>query len=224
MNYNLTDIVVVLDRSGSMGTIKSDVEAGLNSFIDKQRQNNGEARITFVRFDNEIETVFTRTNIWDVNYLHLEPRNCTALYDAVGKTINNVGVELRNLPEYKRPSKVIFIIVTDGYENASREFTRSQVFDMIKHQRENYNWQFVFIGADMDAYGASANIGISQGSTINISKSPESIITLFCGLDNNVTQSRSMPQANFCAMVQNGNFWTDDDIKAQAELSAKTCV
>lgn len=217
MNNDLTDIVIVLDRSGSMSNIRSDVEAGLNEFIRKQKLEPGYGRVTFVKFDDIVETECIRMNLDSVMPLTLEPRNMTALYDAVGKTINEVGSRLSQLREIEKPGKVIFVIVTDGYENASKEFTKLKVAEMIAHQRDKYNWQFVFIGADIDAYGESEKIGVSHMSTLSSVKNSVGTQHAFNSLNNKTANYRGMSAAMYCAAVQDGAFFDEDDVKAQED-------
>lgn len=217
MNENLTDIIIVLDRSGSMSTIRDDVENGLNEFIRKQKLEPGYARVTFVKFDDKIETEFIRMNLTSVEKLTLEPRNMTALYDAVGKTINEVGDRLSKLHEFERPGKVIFVIVTDGYNNASKEFTRQKVADMIAHQRDKYSWQFVFIGADIDAYEEGGAIGVYANSSLSAAKNSIGTKCAFESLSNKMSNYRGMSASLYCSNVQAGNFFDEDDVKAQEE-------
>src|SRR5512143_3257316 len=150
MKKDLTEIVLVLDRSGSMSTTQSDAEGGLKTFMDEQRKVAGECRVTFCRFDHEIDLVFENKPLASVEdaELRLHPRGMTCLLDAMGYAINRVGERLSKTPEAERPGRVIVVTITDGQENSSREFTIRQLFDVIKLQRETYKWDFVFIGAD----------------------------------------------------------------------------
>ena len=168
---NFTEIIIVLDRSGSMEMVRDDTIGGFNAFIEDQKKAVGEAKITLVQFDDQYLVVYGGQPIQDVPKLTLEtfvPRGMTALLDAVGKTINIVGDRLANTTEDQRPSLVLFVIITDGHENASKEFKLSQIKDKIKHQTEKYNWEFVFLGADQDAFQAGA-MGVSAGNTFNYS-------------------------------------------------------
>jgi len=169
MKKDLTEIVIVLDESGSMGSVKNDTIGGFNEFLSSQKKIKGSANVTFVKFSDYYKVVNDGTDIKHVAELNessYTPSFSTALLDAVGKTINSVGNRLADTPENKRPEKVIVAIITDGFENASREFTRLQISDMVKHQREKYDWEFLFLGADIDAWGKE--IGIT--SNVNVSK------------------------------------------------------
>jgi len=153
MNMNLTEIVFLLDRSGSMGGLESDTIGGFNAFIEKQSQLEGETIVTAVLFDDRYEMLWNGVKATEAKLTNKEyyVRGCTALLDAVGKTILDLGYRLSKTDEEKRPGKVIFVITTDGLENASREFTYEKAKELIKHQQEKYNWEFIFLGANIDA-------------------------------------------------------------------------
>ncbi len=170
MRNDLTDITLVVDRSGSMGSIREDAEGGVNSFIEQQRQADGEAVLTLVQFDTEYEFLYRGVPIDEVEPYRLNPRGMTALLDAVGRAINETGGRLAAMPESERPGLVVFVIVTDGLENSSHEFTRSQIREMIQHQQEKYNWQFTFLGADQDAFAEAGGMGIDPSGVAQFSK------------------------------------------------------
>lgn len=164
MKDNLTEMVFILDRSGSMQNLTSDTIGGFNSMIEKQKNEDGEAFVTTVLFDDNYEILHDHVNIQDVKPITTKEyyaRGLTAFRDAVGKTINSVGIRLNETPEDERPSKVVFVIVTDGMENASMEFTKETVKGMIEHQQTKYSWVFMFLGANMDAVSEAANLGIN---------------------------------------------------------------
>jgi len=169
MKKDLTEIVIILDESGSMSSCKNDTIGGFNEFLNTQQKIKGKANVTFVKFSDYYKIINDGTPIKNVCHLNEDnytPSYSTALLDAVGKTFNSVGNRLANTPENERPEKILVAIITDGYENASKEFNRQQIFDIVKHQREKYNWEIIFIGADIDAWGKE--IGILNN--INISK------------------------------------------------------
>ena len=162
MRTDLTDITMVIDRSGSMQSIRSDAEGGVNSFIEQQRNEPGETLLTLVQFDAKYDFVERGTPISQVKPYQLVPRGSTALLDAVGRAINETGARLSAMPESDRPALVVFVIVTDGQENSSREFQRSQIRQMIEHQQSAYNWQFTFLAANQDAFAEGAAMGIAR--------------------------------------------------------------
>ena len=163
MNNNLTEMVFILDMSGSMSDLASDTIGGYNSLIEEQKKQAGDANITTVLFDDRYIVLHDRVDIKKVNPLTSNeycPRGMTAMLDAVGRTINSIGEKLAATPESERPGNVVVTIITDGYENASKEYTWKVVQDMIKEQREKYSWVFTFIGANIDTRTVSESLGI----------------------------------------------------------------
>lgn len=166
---NKTDITIILDRSGSMSSVKDDTIGGFNNFLSEQQKIEGEAVLSLVQFDDQYETVYLDKDINSAAKLTdatFQPRGMTALFDAVGRTINSVGARLSALTESERPDKVLLVIMTDGFENSSREFNAAKVGEMIKHQRDVYNWQFMFIGANQDAVLSAQEINIPAAAAI----------------------------------------------------------
>ncbi len=163
MRSDLTDITVVMDRSGSMNVCLTDAEGGLNHFLDEQKKQPGEALFTLVQFDHEYEFVHRGVPIRTVPYCTLVPRGNTALLDAVGRAIVETGERLSKMNEADRPALVVVVIITDGEENASKEFNRTKIKEMISHQQTAYNWQFTYLGANQDAFAEAGSLGI-QGS------------------------------------------------------------
>lgn len=193
MNPNLTEIIFLLDRSGSMSHIADDTIGGYNSFIEKQKNEPGEARLTTVLFDDQYELLHDAVPLQDVQPLTRDTyfaRGMTALMDAVGRTINSVGERLATTPEDERPSKVIFVITTDGLENYSREFDRQRVKNMIEHQTTKYSWQFMFLGANIDAAGEAESIGISRDYAANYAATDIGTDALFTTMSATVSDYR----------------------------------
>lgn len=192
MKKGLVEIVLVLDRSGSMANTKTDAEGGLREFIGKQRLLPGDARLTFYRFDNEIEKVFEdkALNAVELAELKLEPRGSTALLDAMNRAIDEVGVRLEKHAEDARPEQVYFVTITDGYENASGTPSKT-VFDKVTTQRDKFGWQFIFIGANQDAIASAAKLGIDAGSTLQYSASRVGTQNLYKGFTEAVTRART---------------------------------
>lgn len=154
MNNNLVHVACVIDRSGSMSTVCSDAIGGFNTFLEEQKKGPGEAVLTLVLFDHEYLVVHDAVPVASVAPLDettYVPRGNTALLDAIGRTIDDLGARLAAMPEEERPGGVIVAILTDGHENSSLEYTRRRVAEMIEHQRTVYNWSFVFLAANQDA-------------------------------------------------------------------------
>jgi hypothetical protein len=163
---NKTAIAVLVDRSGSMALIRTDAEGAVNQFVEDQRNEPGACTVRLDQFDSEFENVYPSTDIKDVPKFVLSPRGATALTDAIGKTVTEFGAELAALPEDERPGTVIVVIVTDGYENASREWTTPAVHNLITEQQDKYNWKFVFLAAGQDAIATGGAYGFAQGGTM----------------------------------------------------------
>ncbi|MDO9535642.1 MAG: VWA domain-containing protein [Bacillota bacterium] len=198
MKMNLTEIVFLLDRSGSMGGFESDTIGGFNAFIEKQKQAEGDTIVTVALFDDKYEILW---NGIDINKARLTGkeyyvRGCTALLDAVGKSIFDVGSRLSMSSEEERPGKVIFVITTDGLENASREFTYEKVKELIKHQQDKYKWDFIFLGANIDAAKEADSIGIAMENAHNFSASKAGIDSMYCLASNVVSEKRKGTKKN----------------------------
>lgn len=173
MNKNLTEIIFLLDRSGSMSGLEAETIGGFNAFIDRQRKLEGETIVTAVLFDNKYEILWNGIDAKKVELTDKEyfVRGYTALLDAVGKTILDVGYRISKAKEEEKPGKVIFVITTDGLENASREFTYEKVKELINHQQEKYNWEFIFLGANIDSAKEAKNIGIDTSNAFSFEAS-----------------------------------------------------
>ena len=170
MKKNLTEIVFILDRSGSMAGLEADTIGGFNSMIEKQRREPGEAYISTVLFDNVSEVLHDRVpldRIQPMTNRDYYVRGCTALLDAVGGAIHHIGNVHKYAREEDRPEKTIFVITTDGMENASHHYTYEKVKAMIQKEKEKYGWEFLFLGANIDAAREAARFGISQDRAAN---------------------------------------------------------
>lgn len=161
----LTEIVFILDRSGSMSGFEGDTVGGFNSTIERQKENDGKAFVSTVLFDNESEVIHDRVDIENIKPLTRKEfyvRGCTALYDAIGDAIHHIG----NIHKYARkedvPESTIFVIITDGMENASHKYTKSQIKAEIERQKEKYGWEFIFLGANIDSKETADSIGIKE--------------------------------------------------------------
>ena len=161
---SLTEVVFILDRSGSMSGLEDDTIGGFNSILKKQREEDGDANVTTILFDDEIEMLHKRVNIKEIKNITSNDyyvRGCTALLDAIGYSINFMINVAKNKNEEKAKN-VLFIITTDGHENASREYSYEKIKKMITYQKEKYNWKFLFLGANIDAISTAKNFGISK--------------------------------------------------------------
>ncbi|WP_261852151.1 vWA domain-containing protein [Clostridium folliculivorans] len=192
MNNNLTEIIFLLDRSGSMSGLEMDTISGFNTFIEKQRHLEGETIVTTVLFDNKYEILWNGIEASKVRLTGKDyfVRGTTALLDAVGKTILDVGYRLSNASDEERPSKVIFVITTDGMENASKEFTYEKVKELITHQSEKYNWKFIFLGANIDAAKEANNIGIIEDNAFNFEASKTGVESMYSIVCSQISEMR----------------------------------
>lgn len=193
MKKNLTEIVFILDRSGSMHGLERDTIGGYNSMLEKQRRIEGEAYVTTVLFDDEIETICDRVPLKDVKDItdrEYFTRGCTALLDAVGGTIRHIG----NIHKYARdedvPENTLFIITTDGMENASRKYSYDRVRNMIERQKKKYGWEFLFLGANIDSAEMGAKIGIERDFTVDYKSDEEGTMLNYDVMSDAITQKR----------------------------------
>lgn len=203
MNTNLTEIAFILDRSGSMSGIVAETIDGFNRFLTDQQSLPGEARLTLVLFDDQYEVPVGSRPVAEVAPLDRKTyttRGCTALLDAIGRTIDQLGKRLAAMPEAERPGKVIVAILTDGLENASRHHDLADINRMITHQREVYSWEFLFLGANQDAIATAARMGIdasnsatwaadaagSRASHTSLSRKARAMRKMSMGLDDEV--------------------------------------
>jgi hypothetical protein len=167
---NLTHLYFLLDRSGSMQSIRDDTIGGFDAFIAEQRKQPGDCRVTLAQFDNDYEVVYTDRPIGEVPSLDLQPRGSTALLDAIGRLVTDAGARLAALPEDRRPGTVIVGIMTDGQENASKEWTHPAVKALVERQTKVYSWEFLYLGADQDAIEVGASIGVAAGRSVTYSR------------------------------------------------------
>jgi hypothetical protein len=163
---DLTHIYFLLDRSGSMQSIKTDTEGGFAAFIEEQRKAPGECRVTLAQFDNEYDVVYADRPLADVPALDLQPRGSTALLDAMGRAVTEAGARLAGLPEDQRPGTVIVAIMTDGMENASKEWTHAAIKALVTQQSGQWGWQFMYMGADQDAIEVGAQLGVARDHSV----------------------------------------------------------
>ncbi|NLA35840.1 MAG: VWA domain-containing protein [Actinobacteria bacterium] len=170
-NADRTLIVFLLDRSGSMQSIKSDVEGGFAAFVEEQRNAPGECTATLAQFDDRYELVFSAIPIDEVGPLALAPRGRTALLDSMGTLITDTGARLHATPDDERPGTVIVAIMTDGMENASREWTYPAIKSLVEQRTNENGWEFLYMGADQDAIEVGVHLGVKRQQSVTYGKS-----------------------------------------------------
>ncbi|MEV0947982.1 vWA domain-containing protein [Rhodococcus sp. NPDC049939] len=191
-NPDLTLIAVLLDRSGSMQSIKSDTEGGFDAFIAEQRTQPGEAVVTLAQFDNRYERIYSSVPVADVPALELVPRGSTALLDGIGRLTTEIGEELAALPEEERPGRVQIVVITDGHENSSHEWSLEAVHEVIRRQEEVYSWDYYFLGANMDAISVGQSMGFVTEKSIRYSASPDEVGAVFSAQSKLINRKRGV--------------------------------
>ena len=210
MKNNHTDITIVLDRSGSMDSVKEDTIGGFNTFLNEQKSAPGTATISLHQFDDRFETVIDAKDIKSAEPLTEKtfvPRGSTALYDAVGKAMKITGERLKNLAESDRAEKVVFVIITDGHENASKEYSHEKIKEMIEHQKSVYKWEIVFLGAEMDAQSIASDIGITVDNAMSNAGNSIGTQAMYASVSANLRAVRSGRKKDMS--------WTANDKEAQ---------
>ena len=198
MKKNLTELVFILDRSGSMAGLEDDTIGGFNSMIQKQKNEPGEVYVSTVLFDNVSEVIHDRKAIQEIEPMTRNEyyvRGCTALLDAVGGAIHHIGNVHKYAREEDRPEKTLFIITTDGMENASRRYSYTQLKAMIERQKEKYGWEFIFLGANIDAAKEAARFGIDADCAADYHADSEGTAVIYEAMSEvvcNVRASRPM--------------------------------
>jgi len=188
------EIICIIDRSGSMGAIRSDAIGGFNTFLEEQKKEAGTARLSLVLFDHEYEVRYHAVPLQDVVPLDNKtyvPRGTTALLDAVGRTIDDVGKRLSQTEESERPDQVIVAILTDGLENASTDYTWDRVSKMIEHQRQKYSWEFIFLAANQDAIATAGRMAILKEDAMEFEATDTGIHQAFAQMTHAVSKKRS---------------------------------
>ena len=201
MKKGLTEIVFILDRSGSMSGLEKDTIGGFNSTIEKQKKEDGEAFVSTILFDDESEVLHDRVPLASIAPLtekEYYARGCTALLDAIGGAIHHIGNVHKYARDEDRPEKTIFVITTDGYENASRKYTSDRVKQMIERQKEKYGWEFIFLGANIDAIETAKSFGISEDRAANFVNDGDGIEVMYsaqCCLMSDIRKNRDCGRA-----------------------------
>ncbi len=189
---SLTEIISILDRSGSMGGLEKDTIGGFNGFIERQSKIDGRTLVTTVLFDDRYEVLWNGIDAQEIKLTNKEyfVRGMTALLDAVGKTILDVAHRLSKTHESQKPDKVIFVITTDGQENASREFTYPMVKKLIEDHKKEHGWEFIFMGANIDVSQEAESIGIDHSDAFQFEASKEGVRALYMDMDKAVMNKR----------------------------------
>ena len=193
MKKNMTELVFILDRSGSMAGLEDDTIGGFNSMIQKQKNEPGEAYVSTVLFDNVSEVIHDRKAIQEIEPMTRNEyyvRGCTALLDAVGGAIHHIGNVHKYAREEDRPEKTLFVITTDGMENASRKYSYDRLKAMIERQKEKYGWEFLFLGANIDAAKEAARFGIGADRAANYHADSEGTNVIYETVSEAITQVR----------------------------------
>ncbi len=198
MNRNLTEVVFILDRSGSMSGLEADTIGGFNSMLEQQRKGEGEVYISTILFDDKVEVLHDRENIARVEPMNDRQyfvRGCTALLDAVGGAISHIGNVHKYARELDRPAKTLFIITTDGMENASRNYSYEKVKSMVERQQKKYGWEFLFLGANIDAIREAGRFGIKANHAVNFENDSEGTAINYDVINSSVCMARSASTA-----------------------------
>ncbi len=193
MKKGLSEIICIIDASGSMKLIENDAIGGFNSFLEEQKKLPGEATLTLIQFNTDYDVIHENKPLSEVNPIQDKdyiPMGSTALLDAVGKAIDSTGSRLAKTPEENRPEKVIVAILTDGEENASTSYDLSKINDMIRHQKEKYSWEFIFLGANQDSFSEAAKLGIDSKDTFDFASTGDGIRTAYSEMSESITTYR----------------------------------
>ena len=216
MRKNLTEIVFILDRSGSMSGLEADTIGGYNSLLEKQKKEKGEAIVSTILFDDTQEVLHDRVDlskmqpITDKEYY---VRGCTALLDAVGGAIHHIGNVHKYAREEDRPEKTLFIITTDGMENSSHRYTYDKVKKMVERQKEKYGWEFLFLGANIDAIEVAGRFGIKPDRAVKFECDSEGTAVNYKALSKAVSQVREAKCCSFMALSGDWKEEIEEDYK-----------
>lgn len=198
MKKGLTEIVFIMDRSGSMSGLEKDTIGGFNGTIEKQKKEPGEALVSTVLFDDRMEVLHDRIPLDKIEPMTDKQyfvRGCTALMDAIGCAIHHIGNVHKYAREEDRPEKTIFVITTDGYENASTQYSATKVREMVKRQQEKYGWEFLFLGANIDAVETARTYGIREDRAANFVNDDVGIAKMCCAQSTFISNMRERAPA-----------------------------
>lgn len=210
------EVIFLLDKSGSMDVVRDDTIGGVNTFIRKQKEDKDGTIFSFYQFSNSLEYSTVGQKMEAVKELTSKtyiPNGGTALLDAIGTVIEDTGKRFKDMKEEERPSKVIFVIQTDGEENSSRKYTFTQVKDMIEHQELKYNWKFIFLGAGLDACSQASALGVCSTNSMNYSNNSRGIDAVYLSVTESLTSMKRMDNTAYT----NASAFTQEDYKKQED-------
>jgi hypothetical protein len=216
MRDDYCDVMIVLDESGSMEPLQQDTIGGVNRFLKEQRALPGKCTISLLKFNHGDQPVFTGRPIAEAPDLTVEtyqPNGNTALLDALGRTITEGGARLRAMSEADRPSKVIVLVVTDGEENSSHTWTKEKIKEAVERQTHTYKWEFVFLGANVDAFAEAGALGMQGSHTLQTHSTRQSVESSYVNMSLNATRLRSGASSSMA--------WTDEQRKEQEDTSGE---
>jgi uncharacterized protein YegL len=219
MKTNITELVFILDKSGSMSGLESDTIGGYNAMLKKQQRESGDAIVTTVLFDDNYELLHDRINIKGIRPITEKEyfvEGSTALLDAIGKTIHKIGNAQKHTLEAQRADKVMIVITTDGMENASHEYTYEKIKGMVERQKERYGWEFIFLGANIDAVSTAAKFGISKDRAANYNADSEGTRLNYEAVSHVVSELRACGQ-----IKENWKADIDDDFARRGKNSKR---
>lgn len=200
-----THLAVIADRSGSMASIADDMNGGLKTFLEEQDALDGILLVDITIFDGSVDQIVTDGKVKDVTFPVIVPRGSTALNDAMGITINSLGERFAKMDEIARPGKVIVLVITDGYENSSREYTSQQIKELVTRQQDEWKWDFVFLGANIDSFAVGGGYGVRGGSTLNYTADAAGVASALRSASAYVTTSRLDGDATFATTSTSAN-------------------
>jgi len=213
MKKGMTEMVFVIDRSGSMTGLEDDTIGGFNSTIKKQKEEEGEAKVTTILFDNRYEVLHDRFDLNQIGEMTSDEyytRGTTALLDALGRAIRKTVNVQRHLPEEERAENVVFVVITDGYENSSREYSYRDIRHMVKKEQEKYGWEFLFLGANIDAVAEGGRMGFRADRSVRYMHDGVGTGLVYDSVNNAVRNLRTKKQIN-----------DDWDVEIRADFAAR---
>ena len=219
---NYSELIVVLDRSGSMSSIRADMQGGFDSFIAEQKKTPGECRVSLYQFDDVFETVYEGKTLAEVPPLSLVPRGWTALYDAVAKAVDLTGARLASMPEHERPDRVAVLIITDGEENRSYQFNGKDVMKRVKLQRESYSWSFSFLGADESSLKMAEDMGVGAANTVYWTATSAGAGAMFDSMSKGFSSYRLVNDVSTDAFVSQTMYDTSLNNKVKDTITTAT--